>query len=113
MPGNAASWGKVKSLLWRLNHLKVFDRHLFKRGGARPVNYASLIEPGRLSVVDLSDAGMTELANLAIADLMRGIQEAQERAYRAFEDLKAKGQQPPAPPRVLLIVEEAHEFLSA
>jgi DNA helicase HerA-like ATPase len=110
---SAPSWGKLKSLLWRLNRLKVFDRHLLKAGGARPVDYARLIEPGRVSVVDLSDAGMTQLANLAIADLMRGVQEAQEDAYRRYEKGKLAGQNPPPPPRVLLVVEEAHEFLSA
>src|SRR5262249_8358998 len=26
MPGNAASWGKLHSVLWRLHRLKVFDR---------------------------------------------------------------------------------------
>lgn len=113
LPGVASSWGKVKSLLWRLNRLKVFDRHLVKRCGAKPLNYAGLIEPGRVSVVDLSDAGMTELANLAIADLLRGVQEAQEAAYRRYEKAKAAGQTPPPPPRVLLVIEEAHEFLSA
>jgi DNA helicase HerA-like ATPase len=113
MPGNASSWGKLKSLLWRLNRLKVFDRHLVKKGTAPPLDYRRLIEPGRVAVVDLSDAGMTELANLAIADLIRGVQEAQEAAYRAFEKRKAAGENPPAPPRVLLVIEEAHEFLSA
>src|SRR5262249_46455204 len=54
LPGSASSWGKVKSLLWRLNRLKVFDRHLLK-GGARPLDYDRLIEPGRVSVVDLYD----------------------------------------------------------
>jgi uncharacterized protein len=56
---------------------------------------------------------MTELANFAIADLMRGVQKAQEGAYRRYEKQKAAGQNPAAPPRVLLIIEEAHEFLSA
>jgi DNA helicase HerA-like ATPase len=36
-----------------------------------------------------------------------GLREAQETAYRDFEKGKSE-----APPRVLLIVEEAHEFLS-
>jgi DNA helicase HerA-like ATPase len=108
---SASSWGKVKSLLWRMNRLKVFDRHLLKRG-APPLNYAQLVAPGQVSVVDLSDTGMTELANFAIADLMRGVQKAQESAYRRYEKLKAEGQHPPVP-RVLLIIEEAHEFLSA
>jgi DNA helicase HerA-like ATPase len=113
MQGNASSWGKLKSLLWRLHRLKVFDRHLVKGRGARPLNYRELLEPGRVSVVDLSDTGMTELANFAIADLLRGIQGAQEAAYRRYEEAKRAGGTPAAAPRVLLILEEAHEFLSA
>lgn len=113
MQGNASSWGKLKSLLWRLHRLKVFDRHLVKRQAARPLNYREMLEPGRVSVVDLSDTGMTQLANFAIADLLRGIQGAQEAAYRRYEAAQRTGQTPPSPPRVLLIVEEAHEFLSA
>src|SRR5205085_6788765 len=46
--------------------------------------------------------------NIAVADVLRGIQEAQDDAYRDFEAGRA-GQ----PPRVLLVIEEAHEFLSA
>lgn len=113
MQGHAESWGKVKSLLWRLHRLKVFDRHLAGRGRALPLKYHELIEPGRVSVVDLSDAGMSELANLAIADLLRGVQGAQEQAYIRYEKAKADGGTPPLPPRVLLVIEEAHEFLSA
>jgi DNA helicase HerA-like ATPase len=113
MPGHASSWGKLKSLLWRLHRLKVFDRHLVKRQGARPLNYRELLEPGRVSVVDLSDTGMTELANIAIADLLRGIQGAQETLYRQYEEAVRTGQTATQPPRVLLILEEAHEFLSA
>jgi hypothetical protein len=113
MQGNAQSWGKLKSLLWRLHRLKVFDRHMVRQGKAPPVNYQELIEPGRLSVADLSDTGMTELANLAIADLLRGVQGAQEAAYRRYEVAKRAGQALPPLPRVLLILEEAHEFLSA
>jgi DNA helicase HerA-like ATPase len=109
MPGSASSWGKVLSLLWRLNRLKVFDRRM---AGATPLIYSDLLRPGRVSVVDLSDSGMTELTNITIADLLRGIQEAQEHAYRAFEKARADGKATAAPPRVLLIVEEAHEFLS-
>jgi hypothetical protein len=102
LPGNAASWGKLKSLLWRLKRLGVFDD---RRDG--PLNYAKLIAPGRLSVIDLSDAGLTEVANLAIADLLRGVQEAQEDAYKRFESAGTG-----TPPATLVVVEEAHEFLS-
>jgi len=104
MPGNVSSWGKVLSLLWRLSRLRVFDRHT---AGATFLNHGALLEPGRVSVVDLSDAGLTELSNIAIADLLRGVQEAQEAAYRKFERGEAA-----QPPRVLIVIEEAHEFLS-
>jgi DNA helicase HerA-like ATPase len=71
------------------------------------ITHSEMLKPGKVSVVDLSDAGMTELSNIAIADLLRGIQEAQEAAYRKFE----KGESA-APPRVLIVIEEAHEFLA-
>jgi DNA helicase HerA-like ATPase len=104
MPGNVSSWGKVLSLLWRLHRLRVFDRH---GKGVKFLNHPDLLRPGQVSVIDLSDAGMTELSNIAIADLLRGIQEAQEAAYRKFEKGGAD-----KPPRVLIVIEEAHEFLS-
>lgn len=104
MPGIVSSWGKLLSMLWRLNRLGVFDR---TANGVKFPDYAAMLRPGRVSVIDLSDAGMTELSNIAIADLMRGIQEAQEAAYRKFEKGEA-----PKPPRVLVVIEEAHEFLS-
>ena len=102
---NAASWGKVKSLLWRLHRLKVFDR---TAGGAQVLRYHEMLAPGRVSVIDLSDAGLSELGNIAVADVLRGIQEEQDRAYRQFESGAGA-----APPRVLVVIEEAHEFLAA
>lgn len=105
VPGNAASWGKVASLLWRLHRLRVFDA---SSGGARPLVYRDLLRPGRLSVIDLSDAGASELSNIAVADVLRGIQEEQDRLYREYEAGRGA-----APPRVLLVLEEAHEFLGA
>jgi hypothetical protein len=105
MPGNAASWGKLASLLWRLNRLRVFDRH---EEGGRFLNYRDMLQPGRVSVIDLSDSGMTELSNIAVADVLRGIQDEQDRLYREFE---ARGSA--APPRVLVVIEEAHEFFGA
>lgn len=104
MPGSVSSWGKLLSMLWRLNRLRVFDRH---GKDVKFVNHPELLKPGKVSVVDLSDAGMTELSNIAIADLLRGIQEAQEAAYRKFERGEVD-----KPPRVLIVIEEAHEFLS-
>src|SRR5205823_12536874 len=102
-PGNAISWRGVLGRLARLARLNVFYD---ETTGVKPINYADLIRPGRLSVVDLSDSGYSELNNLVIADLLRGLQAAQDEAYAAAEAAKK------APPRVLVVVEEAHEFLS-
>ena len=50
----------------------------------RPLNYKELLQPGTVSVLDLSDTGMSELNNLVIADLLRGVQDAQDEAYTAL-----------------------------
>ena len=49
--------------------------------------------------------------DIVIADLLRGLQDAQDDAYQEHERGRGEGGEG-APPRVLLIVEEAHEFLS-
>ncbi|MGL4550772.1 MAG: ATP-binding protein, partial [Gemmataceae bacterium] len=105
VPGNAASWGKVYSLLWRLHRLRVFDR---RDGGAQVLKYKEMLRPGHVSVLDLTDAGLSELSNIAVADVLRGVQEEQDRNYRAWEAQKGE-----TPPRVLVVIEEAHEFLGA
>jgi DNA helicase HerA-like ATPase len=107
VPGNAISWRALLGRLGRLNRLKVFDTPR-----AKALVYKELLRPGSVSVVDLSDATVSELNNLVIADLLRGVQEAQEKAYREYEKAGRKGGSAP-PPRVLLVIEEAHEFLSA
>jgi DNA helicase HerA-like ATPase len=102
-PGNAISWRAVLGRLARLVRLNVFYD---EASGVRPIIYTELLRPGRLTVVDLSDTGFSELNNLVIADLLRGIQAAQDDRYTKFET----GGEPP--PRVLIVIEEAHEFLS-
>jgi len=102
------SWRALMGRLSRLNRLKVFDNPR-----ARPLAYKEMLRPGTLSLVDLSDSGASELNNLVIAELLRGVQVAQDRAYRDFEAAKAKDAAAPPPPRVLIVIEEAHEFLSA
>src|SRR5262249_18453155 len=67
---HAVSWGALLGRLGRLSRLKVFDVSL---EGARPLNYKSLLESGTVSVIDLSDSGMSELNNIVIADLLRGV----------------------------------------
>ncbi|HLZ71487.1 MAG TPA: ATP-binding protein [Dehalococcoidia bacterium] len=112
LPASPISWRVLLSRLWRLQHLKVFDAPRREEREGAPISYPDLLRPGQVSVIDLSDSGMSVLTNIVIADLMRGIQQAQERAYQAAERQRERGGVA-EPARVLLIVEEAHEFLSA
>lgn len=110
VPGNVISWRALLGKLWRLQRLKVFYN---EHDGAKPLRYTDLLRPGHVAVVDLSDSGASELNNLVIADLLRGLQDEQDRKYVAYEEAKKEGRPAEAPPRVLIVIEEAHEFLSA
>lgn len=101
-PDSAVSWRTLMAKLWRLQRLKVFDHP-----EVPSVDAAALIRPGQVSIIDLSDSDSPQLNNLAIASLLRSIQRAQEARY----DAAVKANLPP--PRTLVILEEAHEFLSA
>jgi DNA helicase HerA-like ATPase len=96
------SWKALSGKLWQLHRLKIFDV-----GTVAGVNYEAMLSPGRVSVIDLSDTDSPQLNNLAIADILRGLQDAQEVRYQKAN----AGGQPVTP--VLIIIEEAHEFLSA
>jgi hypothetical protein len=111
VPSHPLSWRALIGRLGRLNRMKVFFTE--EKDGVRPLNYSQLLEPGAVSVLDLSDTGMSELNNLVIADLLRGVQDAQDDAYTAYEQAKAKDPDAAPPTRVLVVIEEAHEFLSA
>jgi DNA helicase HerA-like ATPase len=109
-PDSAVSWRGVLGRLARLERLKVFDS---KEEGSKPLNYKRLLKPGALSVIDLSDASVSELTNIVIADLLRGVQVAQDQTYLDYEKGKKEGRDVSVPTRTLVIIEEAHEFLSA
>ena len=102
------SWRALLGRLGRLNRLKVFDTPR-----AKPLVYKDMLRSGQFSLLDLSDSGVSELNNLVIADVLRGVQDAQEKAYRLYEKSQARDAHGPPPPRVLIIIEEAHEFVSA
>ncbi|MCY1074751.1 DUF853 family protein [Archangium sp. miwbw1] len=99
---NEISWKVLAGKLHYLRRLKLFDV-----GSAPGVNYGSMLTPGRVSVIDLSDTDSPQLNNLVIADILRGLQETQEARYQ-----RANEQGQSVTP-VLIIIEEAHEFLSA
>ncbi|MCY1022120.1 ATP-binding protein [Pyxidicoccus sp. MSG2] len=98
----AVSWKGLASKLHRLRRLNIFDV-----GRVPGVAYGSMLTPGRVSVIDLSDTDSPQLNNLVIADILRGLQETQEARYQKAND----NEQAVTP--VLIIIEEAHEFLSA
>jgi hypothetical protein len=101
-PGNAISWRGLLGKLWMVQRLRVFDTPK-----TSPLDPASLLQPGRVSVIDLSDTDAPQVNNLVIADLLRGVQKQQEENVRRAE----AAQQQPTP--AVIIIEEAHEFLAA
>ncbi|MFZ1155550.1 MAG: ATP-binding protein [Solirubrobacteraceae bacterium] len=94
------SWRALLGHLHRLRRLKVFD-------AAEGLDYDALLQKGQVSIFDLSDTDSPAINNLVIADVLRGVQDRQDEAYRLFE----QGDHP-SPTPVLVIIEEAHEFLS-
>src|SRR5947199_9524502 len=93
------SWRALLGALYRVRRLGVFDR-------SKPIAYSEMLQPGTVSIFDLSDTDSPILNNLVIADVLRGVQRHQDEAYKAAErgggDLT----------KVLIVIEEAHEFLS-
>lgn len=105
---NEASWLALYGRLNRLHRLKIFDRDHGEDGKTplAPLDYSKMLEPGRVYIVDLSDTDSPELNNLVITEVLRGIQKQQDAAYERFE----KDRKPLT--KVMIVIEEAHEFLS-
>jgi uncharacterized protein len=101
-PSHPVSWRATLARLWRLHRLGIFDQR-----NAGPLNLAELLKPGRVTIVDLSGTDSPQINNIAIADLMRKIQRFQDSAYKNWEAGNADLN------KVLVVIEEAHEFLSA
>lgn len=98
---NEVSWKSLLSKLWMLHRIGIFDN---ARANAVPFN--ELLQPGRVSVIDLSDTDSPIINNLVIAAILRGLQLRQDAAYEAAQ--KKGG----SPTPLMIIIEEAHEFLS-
>jgi len=96
------SWRALLGKLWRLHRLQIFDNPR-----APSVDYAAMLQPGRVSIIDLSDTDSPQVNNLVIAQILRGVQRQQDENYQ--QAVKASRQPTP----VLVFIEEAHEFLSA
>jgi hypothetical protein len=105
---DSRSWKAIAKRLWRMYKAGVFsanDRDL--------IDPASLMEPGCISIIDLSDMDAPYLRNLVIAQVLRMLQSRQDEIYRDREVAMRRGQQVGAPLRLNIFIEEAHEFLSA
>lgn len=100
-PTNEISWKALIGKLWRLKRTDVFDNR-----NAPSIPFPELLQAGQTSIVDLSDTDSTIINNLVISNILRGIQQQQELAYEEAE----KKQIQPTP--VMIVIEEAHEFLS-
>lgn len=102
LPGNVASWRAIQGMLSQFLRLKIFDN-----SNAKPFDYSDLTTPGKVSIIDLSDTDSPKIRNLVIAELLRGLMEIQN----INNDPKNTGAKEPT--RVMVIIEEAHEFLSS
>ncbi len=101
--GNTASWRKTVGLLGGLHRSRLFDRADGDR--ITSIDYAKMIVPGRTLIFDLQGLNSPEHRNLAISDVLRGVTETQETLYaKAPADAK---------PKTVILIEEAHEFVSA
>jgi hypothetical protein len=101
------SWKALMAKLSRLHRLKVFDQ-----GAQYNIDFKEMLKPGRVNVIDLSDVENMDVRNLVIAEMLRGILAQQQEVYDENVATKAAGEAI-APLMTNVIIEEAHEFLSA
>jgi DNA helicase HerA-like ATPase len=106
--GHAGSWRKTVSLIAGLYRSGLFDRTGVKAQDEveiKSLDYRKMVGPGRVLIFDLAGLDAPAHRNLAISDLLRGVMAAQDGLY---EEAPAE-----AKPKTVVIVEEAHEFVSA
>jgi DNA helicase HerA-like ATPase len=101
-PKHVPSWRALMGKIGKIKRLKIFDSPQ-----AKPLDFRGMLQPGRVSILDLSDTEAPQIRNFVIAELLRGVQEQQEQNYR---DAVARALKPTP---TLVFIEEAHEFLSA
>jgi DNA helicase HerA-like ATPase len=97
---HGVSWKALMARISRLQRLRIFDR-----GNQFAIKYDEMLQPGRVNIIDLSDVENMDVRNLAIAEMLRGILDRQQAIYDKAEDVD--------PLMTNVIIEEAHEFLSA
>lgn len=104
---HGVSWKALMARISRLQRLRIFDR-----GTQFAIKYDEMLQPGRVNIIDLSDVENMDVRNLAIAEMLRGILNRQQEIYE--EATKDKAEDAEVNPLMTnVIIEEAHEFLSA
>ena len=101
LPHHVWSWRKVQGSLSRLLRLGIFDNH-----DVGLPDYEAMTQPGHVTIIDLNDTDSPQVNNLVISEILRGLRLQQEENYRASEAGASIR-------RVVIVIEEAHEFLSA
>jgi hypothetical protein len=102
LPSHIWSWRKVQGSLSRLLRLGIFDNNQV----GLP-DYEAMTRPGRVTIIDLNDTDSPQINNLVISEILRGVRLQQEENYKASEESGKPIR------KVVIVVEEAHEFLSA
>ena len=106
--GHPASWRKTVGLIAKLYRTGLFDRagkQPGDKGEITSLDYTRMVKPGRTLIFDMHGLDSPQHRNLAISDLLRGIIETQEQLYADAP--------PDKKPKTAIIIEEAHEFVSA
>ena len=98
---SAASWRALLSKLWQMHKTKIFDVPR-----TSPMDFKEILQPGKVTIIDLSDTDSTLINNLTISSILRTVLSEQDKLY--IENIKS-GEQPLT---TMIIIEEAHEFLS-
>jgi uncharacterized protein DUF87 len=94
---DAASYGALRKKLRELQMMRIFDRK-----DAPPLDVAKLSEPGRLSIIDMSDSREQQVVNIVIADLLA----------RVYHYKMSLTEEENTKRRIFLTIEEAHGFVS-
>ncbi len=97
------SWRVIQGKLRQFIRLNIFDN---KDAGS--LTYKDLTIPGKVSIIDLSDTDSPLVNNFVIAEFLRGLMEAQNENYQEVTREGGQG----VMRRTMIIIEEAHEFLS-
>jgi uncharacterized protein len=102
LPGYVGSWRKVQGRLGWLRRLGIFDN-----SNSEKPNYDQMTQPGQVTIIDLNDTDSSQINNLVIAEILRGVRLQQDENYEASQSKKASLR------KVVIVIEEAHEFLSS